>query len=381
MLFEKKRLHAFDNFRAILAVLGIPFHVALYLYVYSLSLKHVDVDYFHLPISLDNVGFHALFLAAFYIHVFRMPAFFMLSGFFSHIIYSKKAFRNFVKNRLLRIGTPFLAFIILLIPFGLSPVFLISLQNKEDFWDVLSKQYHADLLWGYFNHTFNYWFLYYLLWFLLFTVFLLIVFRTMRVKKNKYLSPQWLILFLLFISALSLISAGYWYPVTQNQTFIPSYSLMIFYGVWYFLGWYLWIDKNFFDFFMKHAWIKLFFSILTYGIYLILYAQVFSQFNRYVYFFAIAFYCVSMIAGVFGILGLVCRYFDSHNAIMTYLVKASYWIYLVQIPFLAILFPLIVGIPVSMLLAFFLGVLACFACCIVSFELCVKRTSLFKILG
>lgn len=390
MIFEKKRLHAFDNFRAILAVLGIPFHVALYLYAYNLLLEHIDVNYFHLPISLDDFGFNVLFLLGFYIHVFRMPAFFMLSGFFSHMIYSKKAFHGFVKNRLMRIGIPFLAFIILLIPFGLSPVLLVSLQNKEDFWAVLSKQYHADLLWGYFNHTFNYWFLYYLLWFLFLTVFLLLMLRIRGIQKsaflfftavNKYLSPIGAVFFLFFVSVLSLILVGYWYPVTQNQTFVPNYSLMIFYGAWYFFGWHLWANKNLFNFCMNNAWIKVFFSFLSYCVYLILYKRVFNQFDRSVYFSAIVFYCISMSTGVFGVLGLVYRYFDTYNSIMTYLVKASYWIYLVQIPFLAILFPLIISVPASLPIQFFIGVFACLLCCIISFELGVKRTALFKILG
>src|SRR3990167_8760396 len=113
MDIQSERIHAFDNARAMLALLGIPFHVVFFLYA-NIILASTLTFHYSGPILLNDVpetNKIALFIVL-YFHLFRMPAFFLLAGFFAHYLFQEKRLFYFFKNRALRIGLPFLIFII-----------------------------------------------------------------------------------------------------------------------------------------------------------------------------------------------------------------------------------------------------------------------------
>lgn len=89
-----------DVARAALILLGIPFHTALAYRLHGYGVTVLDKS-------------QALTLLSMAIHTFRMPAFFVIAGFFSGMILSRRDPRVWMKTRLARLGIPLLTGIFL----------------------------------------------------------------------------------------------------------------------------------------------------------------------------------------------------------------------------------------------------------------------------
>ena len=99
------RLHYLDAFRAAMMLLGIIFHAAWLLLP----------EYFGQARS--DVRGHVVFRYFFgWVHVFRMQAFFMIAGFFAHLLLDKRGLRAFSGNRFRRVLLVFLAALVIAFP-------------------------------------------------------------------------------------------------------------------------------------------------------------------------------------------------------------------------------------------------------------------------
>ena len=97
------RRHDLDALRAIAMLLGIALHAAL-----SFS----DVPWV-VQDSQKNEVFGLIFLA---VHGFRMPLFFLVSGFFTAMLWRKRGLRSLVKHRAKRILLPCLLGLVTIVP-------------------------------------------------------------------------------------------------------------------------------------------------------------------------------------------------------------------------------------------------------------------------
>lgn len=101
----QRREHFWDAARALLMLLGIPYHVAL-------AFRPVGQDW--IIRSPDGAPFFT-YLAEF-IHLFRMPAFFVIAGYFAALLLSRREPGTWLHGRLVRLGVPFVTAILLLVP-------------------------------------------------------------------------------------------------------------------------------------------------------------------------------------------------------------------------------------------------------------------------
>src|SRR5947209_571413 len=95
---DKSRLDYLDATRAFALVLGIVFHACL-------SFTPVFIGWAVQDISTGPLV--GMFMTV--SHSFRMEAFFLLAGFFSHLTLHRKGAGKFVSSRVLRIVVPFMA--------------------------------------------------------------------------------------------------------------------------------------------------------------------------------------------------------------------------------------------------------------------------------
>ncbi|QIG80262.1 acyltransferase family protein [Stakelama tenebrarum] len=110
------RLHHFDAAHAIMLLMGIPYHAAL---LYRLSGDWILV-------SPDRSVTATLIVAL--IHSFRMPAFFILSGYFGAMLLHRRGASAWLRQRLLRIGVPIVGSLLL---FGFAEHFLLSMAQGD----------------------------------------------------------------------------------------------------------------------------------------------------------------------------------------------------------------------------------------------------------
>jgi glucans biosynthesis protein C len=91
------RYYYMDAMRGVLMILGIVLHASI---IYASNVDWAVSD------PVNNVYFYDIYA---FIHVFRIPAFFIIAGFFSGMTISKYGIKNFLEKRTQRILVPLLS--------------------------------------------------------------------------------------------------------------------------------------------------------------------------------------------------------------------------------------------------------------------------------
>ena len=108
------REHHWDSLRAILMLLGIPYHAAM---AYNTRVVW-DVQ------SLDKS--EALTFLSGFLVTFRMPAFFIVAGYFAAMLLARRPPLAWLRGRFVRLGVPFLTGLVLLAP---PQLFFVDLKD------------------------------------------------------------------------------------------------------------------------------------------------------------------------------------------------------------------------------------------------------------
>lgn len=101
---DTQREHFWDALRAFLMLLGIPYHVALSYQPGRDFIVH------------SGEGVRGFPEFAQVIHLFRMPAFFVIAGYFALLLLARREPSAWLKGRFVRLGVPFLTSIVILVP-------------------------------------------------------------------------------------------------------------------------------------------------------------------------------------------------------------------------------------------------------------------------
>ena len=92
------RLHGLDALRGGALLLGVVLHASLSFFPTQIWIVGDDST---------SIGAAWLFFA---IHIFRMTAFFLIAGLFTHMMLSRRGWMGFLKDRVIRIGGPLVTF-------------------------------------------------------------------------------------------------------------------------------------------------------------------------------------------------------------------------------------------------------------------------------
>jgi len=134
---ETIRYHGLDVLRASAMLLGLVFHAPILYYIPEIADGFKD-----LGISKDTMPEMELWVSviAQWIHSWRMPVFFLISGFFSALVLHRNGLVYFLKDRFVRIGLALIIFalFVLTVSFGrnsaayhLAQGLLASMQRRS----------------------------------------------------------------------------------------------------------------------------------------------------------------------------------------------------------------------------------------------------------
>ncbi len=367
------RFYYLDNLRAFAMLSGVLFHAAL---AYSPKAQGFWL-------SADPQQ-HALFdVFAWASHLFRMPLFFFLAGFFTALLWQKAGGVAFAKNRLLRVALPLLLFLPLLtlamhgvLQFGLAtvqqPSALLQLIKP-----MLTAEAPAELPLS----TMHLWFLYHLLFFYVLTYCA----RTLlsdALQARLLALPPWLLLLLLvllLLPPLSLVPA----PVPAPEWIFPALWALWFYGLFFACGYVVFRHADALSRYSADRRVLLGLGAISYLVfYQLLPADLRAQQPQgwtkllIIVCEASGALCWTLAALLYG-----QRYLNRSNPVLRYLSGVSYWVYLVHIPLLFLVQFGMTDLLWPAGVKFLVAVLVTLSGCLLSFHLLVKPTLLGKIVA
>ena len=355
------RLHSLDALRAIALLLGVVLHA---------SLAFVPSPVIPIWIVADNQPTPVMAVAFFFIHLFRMAAFFLIAGYFAHLLLERRGTWGFVKNRTIRIAAPLSIF--------WTPVLMGIIACL--LWAVWIKNGYSfppgppppPITVATFPWT-HLWFLWVLL---LFYAGLLIgrgligaldpkgrlaagADRAMRLL----VAPWGLPLVAAPLALVLYLKADWfmWFGVpTPDTGLFPNLAATVAYGIAFLIGYLIRRNSEALLGQIRRHWAI--YALLASGLGIaslflaggpvpnLLVPPVQSVTNAAIYAFAVY-------AAAFAALGLTLRFLGRERPVLRYLSDASYWIYLIHLPVVMALQVLVhdLGWPWPVKLAAILG--------------------------
>lgn len=323
-----QRFHALDASRGFALILGIVLHASMSFFL-------------GFP-TLDRSPSETLAVSFYVIHLFRMSLFFLIAGFFAHLLLKRLGARAFVKNRAKRIAVPM----------------VIA-------WPILAPLCLAAIVWGFANTSavqttapapqpegfplLHLWFLYYLCGFYLLALALhalpiwdaltAALDRAFAFLTRTYLLPVLMALpcFLVFLGTPEL---PLWFGIaTPDFGLIPKLSAVLCYGSPFLAGWFLHRQSALLELVATRWWLH---SAIAIGLIVCCLSLIGitpdllapskiagGAATRLLY---IAAYSLASAVSCLAILGVALRFFNRASGITRYLADASYWFYLMHLP-------------------------------------------------
>jgi len=335
---ENARLYHLDATRAFALVLGIVFHASLSFVPVFMGWAVQDVSTSPLVTIFTTVS-----------HSFRMETFFLLAGFFSHMMLERKGTISFLRTRVLRIVVPFVIGWFLLRPLLVSGWLMgnASLRGDVPVWSSLLGGWHslAALPAGVFTGS-HLWFLYYLA---LITSVVLVIRGILNMTGSWQArlihgadgALAWLakspfaLLILALPTAATLWCMSSWGMDTPDKSLLPHVPALAIYGGFFAFGWLLERQRGLLDEFSRLTLWRVVQAGI--GITAILLLGGIERDPAHTYYVTahVAFaagYAMTMWSLVFLTIGLFHKLCPQPNALVRYVADSSYWMYLIHLP-------------------------------------------------
>ncbi|MDX1695651.1 MAG: acyltransferase family protein [Ketobacteraceae bacterium] len=368
------RLHALDNLRAHMMLLGVVFHTGIN---YAGGEPQPSWPF------RDAATDQGIAVLLDFLHVFRMPVFFMVAGFFTVLLIRRRSLQGLLKNRSQRILIPFLLFLLpvsWLCSNGVQAG-LALMEGGQFEWRVPESIGDGSL--------FHFWFLYFLLIYYVVLALGWWCCQLLGVGLSRWLQSNDNLLIrhgpLLWGPLVGMALYGYGSPrVSAPDSFAPGLPVLLYYGVFFAAGACLYGLKTPLQAMCRHM--GYWWALLLVGAVGLVAAEMVvltpSELEDRSY---------SLAGGVFQgiftcslcflVMGLYLRYGNKQSPFTRYFTDASYWVYLVHLP-LTLWLPLwIADWQWGAWAKFGFCVMVITAVCVVSYHLLVRSTALGRLLN
>lgn len=336
-LATTERLHALDAVRGGALLLGIVFHATMSFLVGDEPMWLI----------VDERPSLTLTVVFFVLHIFRMTTFFLIAGFFAHLLFHRRGEGAFVRDRLRRIGVPLVVgWPILLASLVGCMIWGAWVMNGGELPPPPPPDPDAPPLAFPMTHL---WFLYVLLWFYLATLLARRVVERidaageLRARLDRLVvlivGHPLGVLALAIPSFCGLIALSSWRPwfgiPTPDQSLLPNVGALCAFGSAFAFGWFLHRQVGMLVV-LERRWPWHFALALAATIACLAQLGVAADIELvgrdggtvgYAASYALAVWCWTL-----AIIGAALRYLANYSPVRRYLADASYWLYLVHLP-------------------------------------------------
>ncbi|MBI4892250.1 MAG: acyltransferase family protein [Acidobacteria bacterium] len=368
------RYHAFDALRGSMMLLGIVIHSA------AAYCTFPDVWWLKDPSTSRFIDLLMLF-----VHSFRLPAFFVMSGFFAALLFSRRGWQGFLENRAARLGLPFLLGSLAMFPFlKISSVYCYFLTRDPRPWQRTLSWLGQGRLESDIEPMH--------LWFLETLMLVSLAAALLGPWLSRVLSRPWFASFLSpwvgipacsFLTFLTLLPMEFGILDTPDN-FAPYFRIVLAYSVFFAFGWGLYCHREMLDR-LKAAPAALFAlaAILIIPTSMAIAPQFAARPLRHWPAFLATATLTSAVAWlmIFALIGLFLRRCSDPSPRTRYLSDSAYWLYLFHPPVLvAIQIPML-GLAWPVAVKFLIGILLATPVLLYSYDLLVRDTWIGVILN
>ena len=373
-----------DALRGLMMMLGIVLHA---------SMLYMQTPPPAAPFPTDRNNAYAFDLIFDFIHAFRMPAFFVLAGFFTALLVAKRGLRGTWRNRVSRILLPLIASLVLILPVtGLLMLSFFAgarfsthdlipdLGALQTLGAEIAAKTGQDPARPALGHL---WFLYYLCMF--YALIPACLWLTQRSERHSQAitrplrSPQ---SFALCFLVLTFWTAATLWPFKGGQVhegfvyFTPHLPSLVYYGSFFVSGFLFHTQREF----LQAARQRLPFMLVLAGI--AFPVSVFlSALDHAARGASLELHVYSVLTNALATWALIClfiggalRYFDRPSAWIDYTAQSSYWVFLVHMPLVCLAGWWLLPYDLPAVLKFVLVCAFTALCAFVTFHYWVQQT-------
>ena len=359
------RIHGLDALRAVMMLLGVVLH--------SSETYNLGADPFW-PKDPNATHIFQNYLNSM-IHIFRMPLFFLLAGFFGALLFYERGTRAMLENRFKRLVLPFLVFLMLLHPIVIWAINYASDTFNEPIAGLLHDWKRLPRI------TYHLWFLYYLI------LITTIMYGLALLMRRLPLVSAWLMglfdrlfsnrsafipLFSIIVFLMLVWIWDTWAPTPLD--FVPDIKMLLFYGLYYGIGWMLFKQQKYLHHFLRFDRLFLLLAIVVFTLKFFFRSYVddvlYGALNAIIIWFF-----------VFGFIGTFLRYCNKGSHTWRYISDASYWVYLVHLP-LTFFFPAVIaGLALPAFAKFLIVMTLTSLVCFISYHFLVRASFIGQFLN
>jgi peptidoglycan/LPS O-acetylase OafA/YrhL len=317
-------------------------------------------------------------LPLFVIHIFRMPAFFAMAGFFAALLHQRGGLRTLLVNRTRRVLLPLVVFWFALAPF-MAGAFLFAIHQST------GTPVRAIVEAGSRNTpvtTMHLWFLYYLVIFYAVAAAVLVAARGRSLRADvcsAVTTSAWSVPLWSTVTALTLLPMEF--PGIEGSTrLLPPVRTLVAYGVFFVFGWLLFAARR--DIQRLGRSMGWHLALGVFGVAGYVYVELRPLADPLATHSAA---CIAMAASmwgfVFGITGAFLRVASGEHPAVQYLSKAAYWTYLVHLPIVVFTAGALARTPLHAFVKFSIVLTVTTVTCLATYHYFVRTTVIGALLN
>jgi fucose 4-O-acetylase-like acetyltransferase len=332
---SQQRRHHLDAIRVSAILLLIPYHAARY-------------------VQKGDGGSEIVDAVVWFVHTWHMPLFFAISGFLAASALRRSTAALQLRSRFRRLGLPLVVGMLTVVP--LANLLVIGAATLLPRKGALPPKRELDLANVFSLTPRHLWFIAYLLMISLVAIGLwLAIQRAPRLGAalnrgfGRLMRSWWAVPALASISAAILITKTGWVAGgSASNSLVPAPTLFAYYGFFFLFGWLLSGQSDLLEQLKRGAWLRLGAgALIAVPAFLLFYDNgdftgnvgtpgLLAEIDalRLYGLFTVGIVCWLTLFGVWGVLA---RYVRRESRVLRYLADASFWIYLIHIPFLVVL--------------------------------------------
>lgn len=394
------RFHALDGLRAAMMLLGLVLHSAC-------NYQHTPAD---AAWGFRDSQTHELFsFMVSFIHVWRMPIFMFIAGFFSALLVERRGTESFLSNRVSRLAIPFVIFLPLTLPlttsgFYFANVFRFARSVKAGF-----ENYSIDMMGDLFPPiTIHLWFLYYLFLYCLISFMLLQLGRQLLPESIRNLPTKIIGTIMTIPGGSILLCIPLAYALNKSAgllitglAFIPETTSFFSYGFIYLCGWAFWSQRSLLE--KLRSWPKTIFALVMTLVLYPIWMDFFLQWvglppgqitaalcnllgvetlqRSTILWLGASVSALMVWNAIWGGLGLFLLTTNRRIPFIRYFVDGSYWVYLIHLPLTIWIPGLLCNVELGVFSKFSITLFTTTAIGFISYDLFVRSTFIGQILN